>query len=427
MDIVNVIQSVIPLLKLITLTLFGLILAHPKSQLIPKAAFQLLSRLVFTLFLPYLIFINLGETITLHNFIRWWFIPVNVIISTAAGCLLGLVVAAICRPPPEFFRLTVIMTPFGNTGNLPLAIVASVCHDADTPYGPECENTGTAYVCFAQWVAMLLVYTLVYHMMEPVSDFHHQEVLEVGDEIEEDLPMTNNLSRPLLVEAEWPGVEEIATEHCKTPLIATVFTEDEEASCSSPKSITCLAEPKIVTKIKFVANRTPFRHILQPPIFATVLALFVGMVPSLKPFIYGGDAPLAFITDSLAMMSEAMVPSVMLVLGGMLAEGPNESRLGSRTTVGIVVARLLVLPLVGIGVVTLGDGLKIFVAGDEMYKLVVLLQYTTPSAILLGAVGSLRGYAAKEAAALLFWQHIFAVFSLSIYLVIYSKLLFAYD
>ncbi|KAL1553272.1 Protein PIN-LIKES 2 [Salvia divinorum] len=427
MEIVNVIQSVIPLLKLITLTLFGLVLAHPKSQLIPKAAFQLLSRLVFMLFLPCLIFINLGETITLHNFIRWWFIPVNVIISTAAGCLLGLLVAAICRPPPEFFRLTVIMTAFGNTGNLPLAIVASVCHDADTPYGPECESTGTAYVCFAQWVAVLLVYTLVYHMMEPAVS----EVVEVGDEIEEDLPMTNNLSRPLLVEAEWPGVEERATEHCKTPLIATVFTEedeeDAEASCSSPKSITCLAEPRVVTKIRIVAERTPFRHILQPPIFATVLALFVGMVPSLKPVIYGDDAPLAFITDSLTMMSEAMVPSVMLVLGGMLAEGPNESRLGTRTTVGIVIARLLVLPLVGIGVVTLGDGLQIFVAGDEMYKLVVLLQYTTPSAILLGAVGSLRGYAAKEAAALLFWQHIFAVLSLTIYLVIYSKLLFAYD
>ncbi|XP_057791694.1 protein PIN-LIKES 2-like [Salvia miltiorrhiza] len=426
----NAIHSVIPLLKLITLTVIGSVLAHPKTQLIPKAAFKLLSRLVFMLFLPCMIFINLGETITVDNFIRWWFIPLNVIISTAAGCVLGLLVAGICRPPPEFFRLTVIMTAFGNTGNLPLAIVASVCHDDGSPFGPECENKGTAYVSFAQWVAVLLVYTLVYHMMEPTaSDFH--EGVEIGGEIEEHLP-TNILSRPLLVEAEWPGLEDRATEHCKTPLIARVFAAEhdddleEEASCSSPKSVKCFAEPGIVTKIRTVAERTPFRHILQPPIFATVLALVAGMVPSLKPVVFGYDAPLAFITDSLAMMSEAMVPSVMLVLGGMLAEGPNESRLGTRTTVGIVVARLLVLPLVGIGVVSLGDRLGIFVVGDEMYKLVVLLQYTTPSAILLGAVGSLRGYAAKEAAALLFWQHIFAVFSLTIYLVVYSKLLFAY-
>lgn len=423
----DVINSAIPLLKLITLTLIGLVLAHPKTQLIPKAAFKLLSNLVFMLFLPCLIFINLGETITLSNFIAWWFIPVNVLISTLVGCVLGLVVAAICRPPPEFFRLTVIMTAFGNTGNLPLAIVGSVCHDTDTPFGPECKNKGTAYVCFAQWVAALLVYTLVYHMMEPPEGGSSGG----GGEIEEYLP-SNNLSRPLLVEAEWPGVEDRATEHCKTPLIARVFTDTEsEASSSmcldSPKSIKCLAEPQMMKKIRIVAERTPFGHILQPPILATVLAFVVGMVPAVKPVMYGGDAPLAFITDSLAMMSEAMVPSVMLVLGGMLSEGPNESRLGIPTMSGVVVARLLVLPLVGIGVVSVADRLGILVAGDEMYKLVLLLQYTTPSAILLGAVGSLRGYGAKEAAALLFWQHIFAVFSLTIYMVIYSKILFSYD
>jgi hypothetical protein len=54
---------------------------------------------------------------------------------------------------------------------------------------------------------------------------------------------------------------------------------------------------------------------------------------------------------------------------------------------------------------------------------VLLLQYTTPSAILLGAIASLRGYAVKEASALLFWQHVFALFSLSLYIVIYFKLL----
>lgn len=71
----------------------------------------------------------------------------------------------------------------------------------------------------------------------------------------------------------------------------------------------------------------------------------------------------------------------------------------------------------------LADKLSLLVEGDEMYRFVLLLQYTTPSAILLGAIASLRGYAVSEASALLFWQHIFAVFSLSVYVVIYFKLL----
>ncbi|KAI3462582.1 hypothetical protein Pfo_019245 [Paulownia fortunei] len=374
-------HSVLPLLKLICLTVIGLILAHPKTQLVPRATFKLLSKLVFVLFLPCLIFVHLGETITLKNFVRWWFIPVDVILSTAIGCVLGWLVAKICRPPPEFIRFTIIMTSFGNTGNLPLAIVGSVCHSADNPFGQACHKTGTAYLSFAQWVAVLLVYTFVYHMMEPPLEYY--DVIEDGVEIEEQVS-SNDLSRPLLVEAEWPGVEDRETEHCKTPLIARVFANEscpsqspiipepdllEEGGSStdpgSPKSLRCLAEPQMVRRMRIVAEKTPVSHILQPPTFATLLAFIIGMVPPVKSIVYGDDAPLLFITDGLEILAGAMVPSVMLILGGMLAEGPNESRLGIRTTIGIIVARLLLLPLVGIGVVSLADRLGFLIPGTK--------------------------------------------------------------
>ncbi|XP_019183006.1 PREDICTED: protein PIN-LIKES 2-like [Ipomoea nil] len=447
-------DAILPLLKLICLTVIGLILAHPKTKLVPKSTFRLLSKLVFALFLPCTIFINLGETITLQNFINWWFIPVNVVLSTAMGCLLGYLVAKICKTPPEYLRFTVIATGFGNTGNLPLAIVGSVCHSDDNFFGPDCQSTGVSYVSFAQWVAVVLVYTLVYHMMEPPVDYY--DVVEDGVEIQEQLPPVNDLSRPLLVEAEWPGMEDKETEHCKTPFIARTFasvsgvsqgsleelelpgevalrspksircSDDLEAAPSTVESIRCLVEPRVVRKIRVVAERTPIQHVLQPPTLATLLAFIVGMVPSLKSIVYGDDAPLSFITDSLDIMAQAMVPSVMLILGGMLAEGPNESRLGIRTTVGIIIARLLILPLVGIGVVALADKIGILIPADQMYRFVLLLQYTSPSAILLGAVARLRGYAVSEASALLFWQHVLALFSLSIYVIIYFKLLYSY-
>lgn len=436
----DLINSIIPVLKLITLTVFGLVLSRPGTQLIPKDTFKLLSKLVFMLFLPCLIFIHLGETITVRNFLHWWFIPVNVILSTFIGCILGLLVARICRPPPEYVRFTVIMTAFGNTGNLPLAIVGSVCHSHLNPFGPDCEQTGTAYVSFAQWVAVLLVYTLVYHMMEPPMEYY--EVVEDSDEIQEESP-TNDLSRPLLVEAEWPGMEDRETEDCKTPLIARVFKSStslssipdpdslEEGSPENgplnPKSLGCLAEPRMMRRIRTVAEKTPVRNILQPATLATLLAFFVGMIPPIKSFVYGDDAPLAFITDSLEILAQAMVPSVMLILGGMLAEGPNESKLGRRTTIGIIVARLLILPLIGMGVIYLADKLQFLIPGDPMFRFVLLLQYATPSAILLGAVASLRGYAVCEASALLFWQHVFAVLSLAIYVIIYFKILLFYD
>ncbi|CAA7397622.1 unnamed protein product [Spirodela intermedia] len=446
----NVVSAVVPLMKLLSLTVIGLVLAHPKTQIVPRATFRLLSKLIFALFLPCLIFVHLGESITLSSALLWWFVPVNVVLSTAVGCALGYAVALLCRPPPEFFRFTVIVTGFGNTGNLPIAIIGSVCHSSDHPFGPDCHRIGIAYVSFAQWVAVILVYTLVYHMMEPPME-HYEivSVAEAGPPDEEEIApaaveeVTCNISRPLLHEAEWPGMEEKETVHCKTPFIARVFAslsgssqsyfpdvdlseEDGGAgggSSSSPKSIRCLAEPRVVRRMRTVAEQTPIKHILQPPTIASLLAIAVGMTPALRSFVFGDDAPLAFVTDSLDILAAATVPSVMLILGGMMAEGPRTSRLGVRTTVGILVARLLVLPLVGIGVVAAADRMNLLITGDQMYRFVLLLQYTTPSAILLGAIASLRGYAVSEASALLFWQHVSAVFSLSLYIVVYFKLL----
>lgn len=210
-----------PLLKLLSLTVIGLLLANPKMQLIPKATFKLLSKLVFALFLPCLIFSELGESITLKKFVEWWFIPVNVLVSTALGCILGYIVVAICRPPPRFNRFTIIMTGFGNTGNLLLAIVGSVCHNTENSlFGKECNTSGVAYVSWSQWVSVILVYTFVYHMMEPPMEYY--EIVEDEAEINEEGPL-NDISRPLLVEAEWPGIEDNETEHSKTPFIARIF------------------------------------------------------------------------------------------------------------------------------------------------------------------------------------------------------------
>ncbi|KAI3518579.1 hypothetical protein L1887_07384 [Cichorium endivia] len=112
-----------------------------------------------------------------------------------------------------------------------------------------------------------------------------------------------------------------------------------------------------------------------------LLALIIEMVPILKSIVYGDDVPLSIVTDSLDIVPSAMVPSVMLVLGGMIAEG------------------------------------------DRMFQFVLLLQYTTPTAILFGAIASLRAYAVSEASTLFFWQHVFALFSFSMYSIIYFKLL----
>ena len=423
--------AVVPLLKLLCLTVIGLLLANSKLEMIPRSTFKLLNKLVFALFLPCLIFTELGSSITLKNFVDWWFIPVNVLVSTALGCILGFLVVIICHPPPQFNRLTIIMTGFGNTGNLPLAVVGSVCHTSNNPFGNQCNSRGVAYVSLSQWVSVILFYTLVYHMMKPPMEYY--EIVGEGAEIQKECSLIE-MKGSLHVEAERPVIEDKEAEHSETPFIAKISKSisdvspatmpdleiSPESNGNHPRSIRPLAEPTVARRIRIAAEETPILHI--PLIIASLLAIIIGTVPQLKAFVFGYEAPLSFITDSLEILAGAMVPSVMLILGGMLAEGPNESTLGRRTTIGIVVTRLLVLPLLGIGIVALSDKLHFLVENDAMFRFVVLLQYTTPSAILLGAIANLRGYAISEASALLFWQHIFALFSLTLYVVIYYKI-----
>ena len=129
--------SVVPVMKVLTMCALGTLLAQPRINIITPAATRLLSKLVFALFLPCLIFTELGESMTFSNMLKWWFIPVNVLLSYFVGCIAGVFVALICKPPPQFFRFTVVMTGIGNSGNLPLAIIGSLCHGQSHPFGKK--------------------------------------------------------------------------------------------------------------------------------------------------------------------------------------------------------------------------------------------------------------------------------------------------
>ncbi|KAJ7551042.1 hypothetical protein O6H91_07G131200 [Diphasiastrum complanatum] len=421
----NILGSAVPVLKILCMCGMGSALAHPVINVINPEACKLLSKLVFALFLPSLIFTELGKSVTLGEMKDWWFIPVNVLLSAVIGCGIGYIVALVCRPPPQFFKFTIVMTGIGNTGNLPLAIIGSICHGWNT-FGARCNQNGVAYISFAQWVAVIIVYTFVYHMLEPPMEFY--ELVSEIQPAEEDDPV---MEMPQLLEAEWPGVKDAQTEETRTPLLSQMFADssvgderqEEEEGVGSPMTVRCLAEPQVVRKMRLVAEKTPLRHILQPPTVASLLAIVVGIFPDLSSILFNQGAPLAFFTDSLTLLSAAMVPCIMLVLGGVLSGGPGRSELGLRTTIGICVTRLLLLPLVGIGVVILADRLGFIPQDNKMFMFVLLLQYTMPSAILSGAMTSLRGFGEREASAVLFWQHIFAVISIAVYIAIYFKIL----
>ncbi|XP_042374333.1 protein PIN-LIKES 6-like [Zingiber officinale] len=390
--------AVLPIAKVFTMCFLGFLMASKYVNILSANGRKLLNGLVFSLLLPCLIFSQLGRAITWQKLLEWWFIPFNIILSTIFGSLVGFIVASVVRPPYPYFKFTIIHIGIGNIGNIPLVLIAALCRDKSNPFGDsvKCSQDGNAYISFGQWVGAIVLYTYVFQMLAPppgqTFDGEEEEKLPTK------LPLNNS-------------------ETGKVPLLTSM--EAESTSLESPK------QRKIIGILWYIVGKLKLKQIFQPPIIASALAIIIGAIPFLKNFILTDDAPLFFFTDSCLILGEAMIPCILLALGGNLVDGPGpgSKRLGLRTTAAIIFGRLVLVPPTGLGIITIADKLGLFPRGDKMFKFVLLLQHTMPTSVLSGAVASLRG-CGKEAASILFWVHIFAVFSMAGWIVLYLHILF---
>lgn len=389
--------AVLPIAKVFTMCFLGFLMASKYVNILPASGRKLLNGLVFSLLLPCLIFSQLGQAITWEKMIQWWFIPMNVVLATISGSLIGLLVACIVRPPYPFFKFTIVQIGIGNIGNVPLVLIAALCRDKSNPFGDsnKCAQDGNAYISFGQWVGAIILYTYVFQMLAPPPE-------GTFDIQEKQLPV----KRPNSNDSSPEQVPLLSDEAVPLP-------EDSNASKGR----------KIKDFLKFVYDKLKLKQILQPPIIASILAMVIGTIPFLKRLIFTSDAPLYFFTDSCLILGEAMIPCILLALGGNLVEGPGSSKLGLKTTAAIIFGRLVLVPPTGLGIVTLADKLGFLPPGDKMFRFVLLLQHTMPTSVLSGAVASLRG-CGREAAAVLFWVHIFAVLSMAGWIILYLNILF---
>lgn len=394
--------AVLPIAKVFVMCFLGFVMATKYVNILTPSNRKLLNGLVFTLFLPCLIFTQLGRAVTLQKMIEWWFIPVNVVLAAISGSVIGFIVASIVRPPKNYFKFTIVQIGIGNIGNVPLVLISALCQDRTNPFGDSetCNQMGSAYISFGQWVGAVILYTYVFSMLSPPEDSAKGDL--------------ESASTGVKTRLDNPG-------SAKFPLLAS----EEFVSDSSSTSVDWRSKArKIGDGISSLVDRFKLKQIMQPPILASILAMIIGVVPFLKHLIMTDDAPLFFITDSCVILGGAMIPSIMLALGGNLVGGPGNSKLGFKTTVAIIFGRLFLVPPAGLGIVTLADKLGFLPPNDKMFRFVLLLQHTMPTSVLAGAVANLRGFAEVEASAILFWIHICAVFSMAIWIILYLHLLF---
>ncbi|OWM67028.1 hypothetical protein CDL15_Pgr000480 [Punica granatum] len=371
--------AVLPIAKVFTMCFLGFLMASKYVNILPTSGRKLLN----------------GVSISTR-----WFIPMNIVLATISGSIIGFIVASIVRPPYPFFKFTIVQIGIGNIGNVPLVLIAALCRDKNNPFGDfdKCSTDGTAYISFGQWVGAIVLYTYVFNMLAPPPEgtFYIEDA---------DLPVRNPLKEGA------PNEKDTASE--KIPLL----TQEAQPDPAPVK------KGKIREILDFLYEKLKLKQIIQPPIVASILALGLGVIPFFKRLLFTADAPLFFLTDSCIILGEAMIPCILLALGGNLVDGPGSSKLGLRTTAAIIFGRLVLVPPTGLGIVMLADKLGFLPAGDKMFRFVLLLQHTMPTSVLSGAVANLRG-CGREAAAVLFWVHIFAILSMAGWITLYLNLLF---
>ncbi|KAG0463695.1 hypothetical protein HPP92_019764 [Vanilla planifolia] len=415
--------AVLPIAKVFTMCFMGFLMASKYVNILPANSRKLLNGLVFSVLLPCLIFSQLGRAITLQKLLEWWYIPINIIMSTIVGSLIGFAVASIIHPPYPYFKFTVIQIGIGNIGNIPLVLIAALCRDESNPFGDpdKCTESGNAYISFGQWVGAIILYTYVFHMLAPPPGETFDKSAEGAKLPTKDPACEDQLpSKVSVSEAEKMSAVVLVPVSNVEKISATVSVKQPHQEPLLNAQIESPTDGKAISKVLFVVKK-----LRQPPIIASVLAIFCGSIPFIKSLVLEDDAPLFFFTDSCLILGEAMIPCILLALGGNLVDGPGvgSKRLGFRTIAAIVFSRLVLVPPMGLGIVTLADKLGFIPKGDKMFKFVLLLQHSMPTSVLSGAVSSLRG-CGQEAAAVLFWVHIFAVFSMAGWIVLYLSILF---
>lgn len=135
---------------------------------------------------------------------------------------------------------------------------------------------------------------------------------------------------------------------------------------------------------------------------------------SLQGALFSPAGSLAIIGESLEMLGQPLVPVLLIVLGANLAYGPGPGHLPPSTVLGMVLSRLVVLPWVGATLITRALSAGLITMDDPLAVVVMMLVWSTPTAILVHSLASVHQNGEDEISALLFWEYLSCVFTLPV-------------
>ncbi|CAI0434749.1 unnamed protein product [Linum tenue] len=373
------IASSIPVIKVLVITALGTFLALEKVDVLGAEARKHVNNVVFYVFNPALMVASLSQTITFQQMVKLWFMPVNVLITFVVGSVLGWMVIQLARPPKQLKGLIVGCTAAGNLGNMFMVMIPAICKEKASPFGsPEvCQSYGLAYSSVSMALGAVYLWTYVYSIMRA--------------------------SNPVQV----AGGGGAGGGHDPEKLTKQMNAAGDENSSS------------FLQRVKQVLARAlgsvNWKTIFAPSTIGVIIGFAIGLTTPIKNLLVGDQAPLRVIQDSGVLLGQAAIPTLTLLVGANLLRGLKGSSVKTTVIIGIVLARYVALPLVGIVVVKGALRLGFIPADDPLYQFILLLQFTVPPAMNIGIITQLFGEGESECSVIMLWTYALASVSLTLW------------
>ncbi|KAI9316263.1 auxin efflux carrier [Dichotomocladium elegans] len=378
-----------------------------------------LSKLNMVFFTPCLLFSNIASVMSLEKFVAYWPIPVFYICFSTISFLAAHLVCRIARIDRHFRGFVVACVMFMNTNSLPIAVISSLAvseagkilyWDADDTQDSVAAR-GISYVLFYAVFGNILRWSYGYSLLQFRSE--RDEVVfnsHADDTIHSDThsrfsstaslaSSTTNTStssyKPIL---PGPGTS-IPNE--RTGLLASFPHLPSDADHS---------DNHLSTKDHIIRAVHAVHGVMTPPLYAALIALFVGLIPPIKYLAFNSFLYAAFII-SIQSCGKAAVPIILVCLGAQLCEISRTSQQTSwrRKPVWAVVGiRLLLTPFLIIPIViafVMYGRQWSGIAADPVFNVMMIVIGCAPTAINLVQISQVTGAFENEMLHMLFYSY----------------------
>ncbi|KAK4521820.1 Translocon-associated protein subunit alpha (Signal sequence receptor subunit alpha) [Mucor velutinosus] len=375
-----------------------------------------LSKLNLFFFTPCLLFSNIASVISFEKLLAYWPIPVFYCVFTLISWLLCQTVMPMFGVDKYYKRFILACVMFCNTNSLPVAIISSlaVSEAGKTLYWGSDDNQdmvsarGISYTLFFGLFCNILRWSYGYNLLQRKD--------EDDDTIVEDDVSTHSSSYGSLNDT---------SRRSSSATMSDRRNEDVEANKANASTLkepheTATLLDQRQSKPQSQLQPSPWMQCLKsidkymsPPLYAALLALFVGLCPPIKHLMYNTDSFFyASLTKAIESCGKASVPIVLVCLGAQLKsirETQHESSPKYRQPVSLsifirmVLTPLCVLPLV-YAFAKYGSKWS-ELANDPMFIVSMIVVGCTPTAINLAQITQVSGIFEEEMLNVLFWSY----------------------